>query len=177
MQTFSHDSNDAQKTMGIITLALFVRTRVNLFKDLPGWLQFPQTPQFQIGTWVKVTCSSTMAVGQRQRSRNRCSGWLQLQPGIKLLNHGRMVWEHVHDKKIGKPYMRFGLLDGTELTRPWPVPKDYPKSDHVWHRALWWSWKMINGVNYWEENQTGTEPIDTLEQAARSVEHLRKVVG
>jgi len=86
--------------------------------------------------------------------------WRQSASSVALLNHGRMVWEHVHDKKIGKPYMRFGLLDGTELTRPWPVPKDYPKSDHTWHRALWWSWKMINGVNYWEGNQTGTEPVE-----------------
>jgi hypothetical protein len=57
--------------------------------------------------------------------------------------------------------MRFGLLDGTELTRPWPYPNDYPRNDHPWHRALWWSWKTINGVNYWEGNQTGTEPVET----------------
>lgn len=86
--------------------------------------------------------------------------WRQTDISIALLNHGRTVWEHVHDKKIGKPYMRFGLLDGTELTRPWPVPKDYRKNDHSWHRALWWSWKKINGVNYWEENQSGTEPVE-----------------
>jgi len=85
--------------------------------------------------------------------------WRQTGTSVALLNHGRMVWEHVHDKRIGKPYMRFGLLDGTELTRPWPVPKDYPRNDHSWHRALWWSWKAINGVNYWEGNQTGTEPV------------------
>ena len=59
----SHGSNDAQKTMGIITLALFAGTQANLFKDLPGWLQFLQTPQFEIGTWVKVVCSLTMAAG------------------------------------------------------------------------------------------------------------------
>jgi hypothetical protein len=47
-----------------------------------------------------------------------------------LLNHGRVVWQSVHDKRLGKPYIRFGLLDGTELTRPWPVPNArYP--------ALW----------------------------------------
>jgi hypothetical protein len=28
--------------------------------------------------------------------------------------------------------------------------------DHVWHRGLWFSWKYINGINYWEEdNKTG----------------------
>ena len=63
MMGFSHGSNDAQKTMGIITLALFAGTQADLFKDLPAWLQFLQTPQFTIGTWVKVLCSLTMAAG------------------------------------------------------------------------------------------------------------------
>jgi hypothetical protein len=85
--------------------------------------------------------------------------WSQESTSIGLMNHGRIVWQHVHDKKIGKPFMRIGLLDGTELTRPCPFPKDYPKADHTWHRALWWSWKSIDGVNYWEQNQTGTEPV------------------
>jgi len=84
--------------------------------------------------------------------------WRQTETSLALLNRGRMVWEHVHDRKIGKPYMRIALLDGTELTRPWPFAKDYPKNDHTWHRALWWSWKAINGINFWEENQEGTDP-------------------
>jgi hypothetical protein len=86
--------------------------------------------------------------------------WRQTETSVALLNHDRVVWQHVHDREIGKPFMRIGLLDGTELTRPCPFPKGYPKSDHTWHRALWWSWKAINGVNYWEQHQTGTEPIE-----------------
>ena len=85
--------------------------------------------------------------------------WRQTETSIALLNHGRIVWQHVHDRKVGKPYMRIGMTDGTELTRPWPIPQGYPKADHTWHRALWWSWKAIDGVNYWEENQEGTEPV------------------
>jgi hypothetical protein len=26
-------------------------------------------------------------------------------------------------------------------------------ADHIWHRGLWWSWKTINGINYWEEDK------------------------
>ena len=84
--------------------------------------------------------------------------WEQTETSITLLNHGRRVWEHVHDKTTGKPYMRIGLLDGTELTRPWPVPEGYSKADHPWHKSLWWSFKILNGTNFWEENQLGTEP-------------------
>lgn len=25
--------------------------------------------------------------------------------------------------------------------------------DHTWHRGVWFTWKYVNGVNYWEENQ------------------------
>lgn len=85
--------------------------------------------------------------------------WRQTETSVALLNHGQVVWQHVHDRKMGKPFMRIGLIDGTELTRPCPFPADYPKNDHTWHRALWWSWKAIDGVNFWEQNQLGTDPV------------------
>lgn len=37
---FAHGLADAQKTMGIITLALVTATSAGTFKDLPGWLDF-----------------------------------------------------------------------------------------------------------------------------------------
>jgi Methane oxygenase PmoA len=24
-------------------------------------------------------------------------------------------------------------------------------TDHIWHRGIWFAWKFVNGVNYWEE--------------------------
>jgi PiT family inorganic phosphate transporter len=60
---FSHGSNDAQKTMGIVALALFSATKAGDLGHLPYWLQFLQTPQFKIPLWVKFTCAFTMAAG------------------------------------------------------------------------------------------------------------------
>jgi PiT family inorganic phosphate transporter len=60
---FSHGSNDAQKTMGIITLALFSATKAGDLNDLPNWLSFLNTPQFEIAVWVKIVCALTMAAG------------------------------------------------------------------------------------------------------------------
>src|SRR5436309_6407223 len=58
----SHGSNDAQKTMGIITLALFTGTKAGSFDHLPGWLTFLQTPAFAaIPAWVTILCAITMA--------------------------------------------------------------------------------------------------------------------
>ena len=59
----SHGTNDAQKTMGIITLALFTGTTAGAFAGLPPWLYFLQTPEFKISIWVKVVCALTMAAG------------------------------------------------------------------------------------------------------------------
>lgn len=55
------------------------------------------------------------------------------------------VWKFCFDPAEGKPH--FSSLTagaGTELAVVHP-------SDHYWHYGLWFSWKFINGVNYWEE--------------------------
>jgi PiT family inorganic phosphate transporter len=42
---FAHGTNDAQKTMGIITLALVVATKTGLLISAPGWLSWLQIPE------------------------------------------------------------------------------------------------------------------------------------
>jgi PiT family inorganic phosphate transporter len=42
---FAHGTNDAQKTMGVITLALVVATKTGLLLSLPDWLSWLQTPE------------------------------------------------------------------------------------------------------------------------------------
>ena len=61
---FSHGSNDAQKTMGIITLALVTGTTSGAFNGLPPWLDFLKVPVFkEVPHWVVYTCALTMALG------------------------------------------------------------------------------------------------------------------
>ena len=72
--------------------------------------------------------------------------WQQTNSSIALLNHSRTVWQFNFGKDTRKPYFHpVALTDGTVLTCLSP-------RDHPWHRALWFSWKMLNGVNYWEED-------------------------
>jgi hypothetical protein len=54
------------------------------------------------------------------------------------------------------------LTDGTELT--WLRPADHP-----WHRALWFSWKYINGLNYWDPElpEGQTEVVDLNKRLSR----------
>ncbi|MDR1497036.1 MAG: inorganic phosphate transporter [Puniceicoccales bacterium] len=59
----SHGMNDAQKTMGIITLALVTGTTSGIFNDLPSTFNFLQTQSGSVPRWVQITCALTMAAG------------------------------------------------------------------------------------------------------------------
>jgi PiT family inorganic phosphate transporter len=61
---FSHGSNDAQKTMGILTLTLYTATRNGLLEHLPHWAAFMRVPVFtEVPKWIIFTCAITMAAG------------------------------------------------------------------------------------------------------------------
>ena len=82
----SHGTNDAQKTMGIITLALFAGTQNGAFNDLPPSLQFLQTPEFHVPKWVIIVCAITMAAG------TAAGGWRI----IRTLGHKMVKLQPVH---------------------------------------------------------------------------------
>jgi PiT family inorganic phosphate transporter len=61
---WGHGSNDAQKTMGIITLALFTGTQTGIFKNLPDWTHFLHVTEFKsVPFWVILLCAITMSLG------------------------------------------------------------------------------------------------------------------
>ena len=84
---FGHGSNDAQKTMGIITLALFTGTTSGAFKDLPAWASFLRVTEFKgIPLWVVITCALTMAAG------TAAGGWRI----IRTMGHKMVKLQPVH---------------------------------------------------------------------------------
>jgi hypothetical protein len=63
---------------------------------------------------------------------------------LALRQDGKDVWRF-HYGEISKPFFDpVCVAGGPSLT--WARPPD-----HTWHLGLWFSWKTINGVNYWEE--------------------------
>lgn len=82
----SHGTNDAQKTMGIITLALFTGTQTGAFGDLPPMLGFLHTPAFIVPKWVIILCAATMAAG------TAAGGWRI----IRTLGHRMVKLQPVH---------------------------------------------------------------------------------
>ena len=62
---FAHGRQDAQKTMGIIALAIFAAQSSGAMDNLPGWLGFmhPNGGKDDIDRWIVVTCALVMAAG------------------------------------------------------------------------------------------------------------------
>ncbi|MFN5730833.1 MAG: anion permease, partial [Planctomyces sp.] len=89
---FMHGTNDAQKTMGIIALALVAGTSSGKFDDLPEWLGFlrttlpENTKDFQIATGIKLLCAVVMAAG------TAAGGWRIIQ----TLGHKMVRLQPVH---------------------------------------------------------------------------------
>ncbi|MFT3761779.1 MAG: inorganic phosphate transporter [Pseudoxanthomonas sp.] len=87
---YAHGHNDAQKTMGVIALALYGAEAGGALRDLPPWLAFLHpaagSDGSAVATWIVVTCALVMAAGTAS------GGWRI----IKTLGH-KMVKLHPID--------------------------------------------------------------------------------
>ncbi|MCE7930021.1 MAG: inorganic phosphate transporter [Xanthomonadales bacterium PRO6] len=85
---FAHGLNDAQKTMGIIALALIGAEATGTLRELPSLLGFlhPDRDQQGIETWIKITCALVMAAG------TAAGGWRI----IKTLGHKMVKLHPIH---------------------------------------------------------------------------------
>ncbi|GAA4866918.1 inorganic phosphate transporter [Luteimonas vadosa] len=88
---FAHGLNDAQKTMGIIALALVSAQAAGTLDALPGWLEFLHPSEAalaegEIDTWIKITCAIVMAAG------TAAGGWRI----IKTLGHKLVKLHPIH---------------------------------------------------------------------------------
>ena len=88
---FSHGQADAQKTMGIIALALVGATNAGVLDSLPNFLGFLRVESLgpkneSIPMWIKVTCAITMCLG------TAAGGWKI----IKTMGHKMVKLQPVH---------------------------------------------------------------------------------
>ncbi len=109
---FMHGTNDAQKTMGIIALALIAGTKSGAFDRLPEWLSFLKLHSEagkdpDIATWIKVTCAVVMACG------TAAGGWRI----IKTLGH-KMVKLHPINGFAAETSSAAVIFTATELGIP-----------------------------------------------------------
>ena len=87
--------------------------------------------------------------------------------GVRLLRDGKILWNFEIDTPEGRPFFHpLNLPSGATVT-------DLRPKDHVWHLGYWFSWKFINGVNYWEPadaKRKGVEPEGRTRVVKKSIE-------
>jgi type 1 glutamine amidotransferase len=62
---------------------------------------------------------------------------------ISLSKGQHIIWQYNFNNRYGKQY--FHPINAGNSTLTCVSPPDHP-----WHMGLWFSWKFINGINYWE---------------------------
>jgi hypothetical protein len=84
------------------------------------------------------------------RSESPPLRWKKSESSLALLRGRHVLWQFNYGANLSVPYFHPVSTDaGRVLT--WDRPPD-----HAWHHGLWFCWKYINGVNYWEhDRQTG----------------------
>ncbi len=89
--------------------------------------------------------------------------WKQTDQSLALTSGTNVIWQFNYSKDEGKPYFHpltvngaCGAAGGVALTA-------YRPPDHAWHLALWFSWKYLNGINYWEFAKGEDKPLGVTE--------------
>lgn len=73
---------------------------------------------------------------------------------ISMRSGNTTCWTYMTHSKEGKPYFH-----------PLAIPKtvdvftSHRPPDHLWHLGLWFSWKYINNVNFWEPSTNGVTHV------------------
>lgn len=70
--------------------------------------------------------------------------------------NGKTCWTYVPQSPEGKPYFHPLAIPGTD-----DVFTSHRPPDHNWHLGFWFSWKFINGVNFWEPDTNGVTRVIT----------------
>jgi hypothetical protein len=88
--------------------------------------------------------ATTAAIARTARDTGR---WQRDDRSLAWTTPAGVVWRFSFDPAQGKPFFNpLGPVDGPSLT-------NFKPEDHPWHYGLWFSWKYINGANYWEEDR------------------------
>ena len=86
--------------------------------------------------------------------------------GVRLMRDGKLLWNLEIDTPEGRPFFHpLNLPSGKPLT-------DIRPKDHIWHLGYWFSWKFINGINYWEPadaKRAGVEPEGRTRVTRKSI--------
>jgi hypothetical protein len=89
---------------------------------------------------------------------------------VTMSVNGKTCWSYVPQSPEGKPYFHPLAIPGTG-----DVFTSHRPPDHNWHLGFWFSWKFINGCNFWEPDTNGVtrvlaQQVDTADDLSLSAE-------
>lgn len=94
--------------------------------------------------WQKTTPpDNDFRMTKEQALAGNGLSWKQSDTTLSLVKNTSVIWQYNFNNRLGKPYFHPLAVNNSTLTCVSPP-------DHPWHIGLWFSWKFINGVNYWE---------------------------
>ncbi len=77
------------------------------------------------------------------------TGWERSDGELTRYENGEPLWRFRATPELATCYFDpLRPAGGPSLT--WDAPPD-----HIWHHGLWFSWKFLNGLNYWESPESG----------------------
>ncbi|MCA9261749.1 MAG: PmoA family protein [Planctomycetales bacterium] len=116
--------------------------------------QFTPSPCTRVtacATFLFAAVSSTTLLAE-DRTPAASTQWTAESDSLSLAVDGQTLWKFNYGPDLHKPFFHpLAPAGGPTLT--WNQP-----SDHAWHHGLWFSWKYINKVNYWEINRRTGRP-------------------
>jgi len=80
---------------------------------------------------------------KREPQQDTTVSWTRSDTTVCLKRGNEVIWQFNYNNRYRRPYFHPLTADGSTVTSADPP-------DHPWHLGLWFCWKYINGVNYWE---------------------------
>lgn len=97
--------------------------------------------------------------------------WDRSDTAISLKRGRNIIWQYNFNNRYGKQYFH-PLNAGTSALTCVSPP------DHPWHMGLWFSWKFMNGVNYWEYlNEFKSEETGYKSEGINSILNLESEIN
>jgi type 1 glutamine amidotransferase len=90
-----------------------------------------------------VTIEAPPSLRKKMNPESNSLNWEQTDTTLILKNYSDKIWQYNFNNRYGKTYFHPVTLNNSTISCASPP-------DHPWHLGLWFSWKFINGVNYWE---------------------------
>lgn len=80
---------------------------------------------------------------QKMDDSDKQFSWIETDTSFALHKGEHLIWRYNFNELHGRPFFHPVFVGSNNLTCLSP-------EDHPWHLGQWFSWKYINGVNYWE---------------------------